>query len=175
MSIETPVIIDNFLDTKIFDELKFKLLSNTFDWYYNDYILYKDENTKKDSQNYQLIHFFYKENHGITSESFFIIKPILDKLNIKLLLRVKANLNPKTETTKIIGDYHIDSDMNNTTAIFYVNTNNGYTKFQNGKKVNSVSNRLVLFNSNLKHVGFSCTDQNVRVLININFFSNIPL
>ena len=36
-----------------------------------------------------------------------------------------------------------------TTSILYMNTNNGYTIFENGDKVESVENRLVTFPNNL--------------------------
>ena len=52
------------------------------------------------------------------------------------LVRIKANLNPVTETLQIHDDaWHNDFD-NMTTAIYYLNTNNGFTKFKNGDKVN---------------------------------------
>ena len=57
-----------------------------------------------------------------------------------------------------------------TTSIFYVNTNNGYTKFEDGTKVESVANRLVSFPANKKHTGTSCTDEKTRVVINFNYF-----
>ena len=57
-----------------------------------------------------------------------------------------------------------------TTAIFYLNSNNGYTEFEDGTKVESVANRFVSFPSTLKHRGTSCTDENVRVVINFNYF-----
>lgn len=172
MTIKKPIVIDNFLDEKIFKDLSNLMLSDNFDWYYNNFISYENEKLDKNVQNYQFIHMFYKENYGITGHSFSIIEPILKKLNIKLLIRVKANLNPKTEVAKMLGSYHVDSDLDSTTAIFYVNTNNGFTKFENGDVVNCVSNRIVLFHSSLRHVGFSCTDKNLRVVTNINFLSN---
>ena len=57
-----------------------------------------------------------------------------------------------------------------TTSIFYMNTNNGYTKFEDGTKIESVANRLVSFPSNMKHKGTSCTDEKTRVVINFNHF-----
>ena len=56
------------------------------------------------------------------------------------------------------------------TSIFYVNTNNGYTKFEDGTKVESVANRLLTFPANMKHTGTSCTDEKTRVVINCNFY-----
>ena len=57
-----------------------------------------------------------------------------------------------------------------TTSIFYVNTNNGYTKFEDGTKVESVANRMVTFPTNMKHTGTSCTDEKMRIVINFTYF-----
>ena len=58
-----------------------------------------------------------------------------------------------------------------TTSIFYMNTNNGYTEFENGAKVESVENRMVVFPAEMKHRGTSCTDKKIRVVINFNYFT----
>ena len=54
-------------------------------------------------------------------------------------------------------------------AIFYVNTNNGLTVLDNGTEVESVSNRLLLFNGASMDHSTSCTDKKRRVNINFNF------
>ena len=41
---------------------------------------------------------------------------------------------------------------NSLTSILYINTNDGYTKFEDGTIVESVENRLVTFDSRMKHV-----------------------
>ena len=50
-----------------------------------------------------------------------------------------------------------------------INTNNGYTEFENGEKVKSVANRLVMFPSNFEHRGVTQTDEQTRIMINFNF------
>ena len=60
-------------------------------------------------------------------------------------------------------------DSNPKTAIFYINTNNGYTLFEDGTKVESVENRICIFPYYMKHTGTTCTDKNQRVVININY------
>jgi len=55
------------------------------------------------------------------------------------------------------------------TSIFYVNTNNGCTVFEDGTEVKSVGNRLVTFPGNTLHTGRNCTDEKCRVLINFNY------
>ena len=65
---------------------------------------------------------------------------------------------------------HTDTDLkSHKTSVFYVNTNNGGTIFQNGKKTKSKANRLVEFDSHQKHAAVDCTDQKVRVVINFNY------
>ena len=65
---------------------------------------------------------------------------------------------------------HTDTDLkSHKTSVFYLNTNNGGTIFQNGKKVISKANRLVEFDSHQSHAGVDCTDQKVRVVINFNY------
>ena len=66
-------------------------------------------------------------------------------------------------------DFEEDVASHWTTAILYINTNNGYTEFENGEKVESVANRVVMFPSNTKHRGITQTDEQTRILINFNF------
>jgi hypothetical protein len=101
------------------------------------------------------------------------LKPIINLLNPLALIRVKANL--LTKTNEIIKHgFHVDQDFKCTTAIFYVNTNNGYTEFESGEKVYSEENKLVIFDTFLKHSGTTCTDTNERIVINFNFVEKIP-
>ena len=100
------------------------------------------------------------------------LMPIVEALNSETLLRVKANRVARTD--KIIEHgLHLDFvEKGNeilTTAILYMNTNDGYTHFEDGTKIESVANRMVVFPCNLFHGGTTCTDQNTRVVINFNF------
>ena len=71
-------------------------------------------------------------------------------------------------------DYHVDltnGPIGQKTAILYINTCNGWTQFKKGGKVKCVENRMVIFDSNLEHTGFSCTDQKRKVVVNFNYES----
>ena len=57
------------------------------------------------------------------------------------------------------------------TSILYLNTNNGYTEFEDGTKVESVANRFISFPIETKHRGTSCTDKKIRVVINFNYLT----
>ena len=52
-----------------------------------------------------------------------------------------------------------------------MNTNNGYTEFENGTTVESEENRMVVFPAEMKHRGTSCTDKKIRVVINFNYLT----
>ena len=54
-----------------------------------------------------------------------------------------------------------------------MNTCNGYTHFEDGSKVHSVANRLAIFPSTMFHSGSTCTDKDMRVVINFNYFPNL--
>ena len=96
------------------------------------------------------------------------LMPLFDKMDMDVHFRVKLNLNPRTSAVTEHG-YHIDIPVPSKTAIFYLNTNDGYTKFETGEKVESVANRLVVFPSNIKHTGTTCTNNKARLVLNINY------
>ena len=52
----------------------------------------------------------------------------------------------------------------------YFNTTNGKTYFENFNPVECIENRLVSFDSNIKHSSSSCTDSLRRVVLNINYY-----
>ena len=58
-------------------------------------------------------------------------------------------------------------------CVFYVNTNNGYTEFENGEKVKSIENRAVIFDNNIKHFGTTSTDTKRRMVLNLAFKKSI--
>jgi hypothetical protein len=157
-------IQDNFLPKEVFNSIKNTMIGVDFDWYYSNAIT--DE--KLDRKEFQFVHMFY--HCGKPRQSFVVIEPLIQKIMPFSLVRAKANL--LTVTNEIVTyDFHKDFLRDNlTTAVFYVNTCNGYTLFKDGTKVESVENRLVSFDSSLEHTGTSCTDENVRVVINLNYF-----
>lgn len=157
-------VIDNFLDQQSFKSIQDLMLDNNFDWYYSNAIT--DEHL--DRKEFQFIHIFYL--HGSPRKSYSVIDPIIRKINPFCLVRAKANLLTITPEIRQY-DFHKDFLRDNlTTAIFYINTCNGYTLFKDGTKVESVANRLVAFDSGMEHTGTSCTDENIRVVINLNYY-----
>ena len=166
-----PEIIDNFLPEDVFLPIQEFLMGAFFPWYFGKQILSFKSTDKLD---YQFIHSFYHLDHGVGVISRFeVIEPIIKKLDCFCLLRAKANLKtlyPGSQD-KQKNNYHIDFDKDCiTTAILYINTNNGYTIFKDTKqKIDCVANRLVKFNSKLEHDGISSNDSKQRVVINFNY------
>ena len=124
----------------------------------------------------QYVHTFYNDNvegyQTIHSAYFDVLNPIIEKLNSRVMIRIKANLRAGA-LAHSEPRYHIDiNEIKGKTAIFYVNSNNGYTIFKDTQqKVESVENRLVIFPTQTKHSGIICTDQPSRVVINFNYIS----
>ena len=156
-------IIDNYLNKEEHLKLKNTMESNVFPWFFFKKKVFTDEGLFK----FQFSHHFYR-NNNINSEYFNYLKPILDKLKPLALVRVKANLNPPSENIVKFA-YHTDQNFKCKAAIYYVNNNNGYTLI--GKeKILSKENRIVLFTSDVKHLGTNSTDCNNRMVINFNYF-----
>lgn len=155
-------VIDNFLEKESFNNIQTTIMSSWFPWYYNEYVNNKNEENVK--TNFQFTHLFFK--HNDKSNFFDLINPILNKLNILSLLRIKANLSPLNEK-QIKHPLHMDCDsLHMTSGIFYVNTNNGYTQFEDGSKIESVANRFVEFDSKKLHAAVTQNDEKTRILIN---------
>jgi|TARA_Y100001938_G_scaffold138657_1_gene204490 hypothetical protein len=152
-------IIDNLLEEKQVLEIEQELVKDTFPWFYQNCV------THKDIDNYYFTHMFYRD--GEQSRYFNLIIPILKKIKFKKLIRVKGNLYPNIN--KVLDHpRHVDFNYTTKGALFYLNTNNGPTTVGN-KKIESVRNRLLLFNASQEHNSTTCTDAKIRLNININY------
>ena len=186
-------IHDNFLTQTEYEALYNVFKSHEVNWYYDDFI---NSPIDDDSDyNFQFVHpiYHYNENGPLfleDSENWYnrlrliksshkkLIDPILSKLNVEVLLRMKFNMNIRTNEI-IESNFHVDIgtslpylDLNPNEykiAIFYLNSNDGYTLFECGRKIESVANRVVIFDGKLKHCGTSCTNQKNRIVLNINY------
>ena len=157
-------IIENFLPEEQFKEIENRVFGPNFPWYFRDGIV-----TTGDG-NYKLTHLLYADG-TVNSNEFDLFNPVFDKFNMLSILRAKLNCIPKIGTIRENGMHQdIDTKNNFTTAIFYMNTNNGYTRFETGEKVMSERNKLVVFDGHLQHSGTTnnCNEYR-RVLLNINF------
>ena len=156
-------VINNFLkNEEVFKDLQNMLLGDNFPYYYNNYTA-----NSEDKSDYFFSHMLY--NHDQQRSNYFnrILMPILGSLNFNYLYRAKVNCYTKKHK-QIKTGMHTDTAKQHTVALFSVNTNNGYTLFENGEKVISVENQLIIFDGSIKHCSVAQTDENLRVNININ-------
>lgn len=175
-------VIDNFLPEGIHKNITDNVLGGELPVFFHIHTLSDDHyNIRKyDELNEKLgikyeghsffTHLFFHSWHTI-SEYDEIYKPIIEKINPAALMRVKLNM-VNNVNRHISSGWHIDmgpTDTQHTTAIYHLNTNNGYTLFEDGTKVKSVANRLVSFPGNTLHTGITQTDADVRAFININY------
>jgi|TARA_R110000824_G_scaffold243400_1_gene432038 uncharacterized protein YwqG len=160
-------VVDNFLEKEDFLKIQQIMLSKDFPWFFQHGV--NELDTDKDIYDCQFTHVFFMENSS-RSHMLEMLQPLIAQLKISAIIKIKANL--LTRTPKIIKHgFHIDHTplKDAKTAVFYLNTNNGYTLFKNDKKVMSVENRAVLFNLNTPHSGTTSSDSKRRVVLNFNY------
>ena len=164
-------IIDNVLDVDAYKQV-IKCLDDVELTWQRSQVLPKEIFTEHVKHNLQFVHKIFYEHQIFSPRAFKeILSPIADKIEIRALIKAKLNLKLRAESIFEHG-MHTDHDFGSdaTTGIYYFNTNNGYTKFEDGTIVESVANRLILFPSNINHTGTTCTDTQGRYVLNINFF-----
>jgi hypothetical protein len=166
-------IVDNVLEPDQFKTLQDIMLGTELPWYYNPFVTYfptRDDYTSNlaDREGSKLTHTFWRPLEGPTSQYYQYLLPLLSKLNTQHVVKIKANCLLKTNTI-IEHVPHVDTRVNCTTVVYYLNTTNGYTHFEeSGKKVDTIENRAIIFNSRQWHGGTSCTDAARRIVLNIN-------
>ena len=159
-------VIDNFLSDEDYTTIRELMLDHLhFPWFYTPGVANKDDNNS-----IYFTHTFFEKELKLESMPFFqTLIPLLNKLEIpKDLWRVKGNLHPRGHNF-IENKPHIDYIEPHQAAIYYVNTNNGHTRLHDGTKIDSVANRLLLFDGSKSHNSTNCTDEQVRVNINFNY------
>ena len=163
------LVLNNYLDSEVFLAIRSVIETADFPWEKSE-ILKNSAAYLDPAYNLQNIHGFFLKNKRLQyrSEKFDLIRPLIDRLRPLELIKVKINRTARQERHVEYG-LHVDTRRAGaTTAIFYINDNNGYTIFEDDEKVASVANRLVLFDSARRHTGASCTDADYRYVLNVN-------
>ncbi|ATV46289.1 hypothetical protein [Lake Baikal phage Baikal-20-5m-C28] len=162
-------VIDNFLDKEHFDTIKNTLTSLDMNWFYRDNMTSDDEN----GMCYFTHNFFIK--NAIYSPFFNLLEPLLAKLNIALLIEVRSNMTISKED-RYESSWHIDNPYKNSkTAILYLTTCNAKTMINVENEIleiDSVENRILIFDTNISHKMKSATDAKRRIIINLNYIQN---
>ena len=105
----------------------------------------------------------------ICGKIYEMFVPKFKKLaNFKTMIRIKMNAYPYTNVVKEHKE-HIDFNYEHIGAVFSLNTCDGYTKFSDGTKVESVANRIVFFDASKYHQSTTTSNAKLRYNINFNF------
>ena len=175
-------VIDNFLDNEQYNAMENMLLAKTdeylhFKWSFLDSTVdysFRPEVNKQtcdELDNFQFTHMFYFFRYPISEYAPHVL---YDALGVEGIIKCKANLT--TRGNKIVEyGYHQDVDFPCKTAVWYLNTCDGYTIFDDGTKVESVANRVVIFPSHLRHTGTNTTNSKYRIVVNVNYHSSLEL
>ena len=169
-------VFDNFLEEDYFDYLSQVVMGT----WHDRAIMYQMQKTVSDStdtevmppwnfmgismiyDNDEPLHPFYKE----LSETFLPL--FREKVyDYRAIVRIKCNFYPYTEPFHK-HRYHKDYTFDNIGAVFSINTCDGYTEFDDGDVVESVANRLVVFNAQNSHRSTTTTTDFGRFNINFN-------
>ena len=157
---------EKFLHDDDFFPLRDRLLSEDFSWFHIEKQLALDTQLYTDFFTHSIYY-----NHEINSNCYHLITPFLKKMNIRAIIAIRVNL-VTIKHERVIGNFHTDYRYQDSkTAIYYLNTNNGYTEFKN-KKIKSLKNKMIIFDASLKHRAKAQTDKDVRVVINFNYELN---
>lgn len=170
-------IIDEFLEPSLHNWICKGIIENKyFPWYFQPVtvpnpLIKPTFNTYYEPQS-SYNHLIYLEEW---SDWGHLVKPIIDKLEVDRVSRIKVNSVIKRKQPTLHG-WHLDQAREGESkedlkiAIYYLNTTNGYTLLEDGTRIASVANRLVMFNNTMLHTCVSQTDVYRRVVININYY-----
>tara|TARA_R110000787_G_scaffold113633_1_gene222858 strand:- start:44 stop:547 length:504 start_codon:yes stop_codon:yes gene_type:complete len=157
-------VINNFLTPSEFKFISDKVV---YDQFLGWFLVHGVTNaiTKSNKNHYCFSHIFYQD--GKTSSYFKSLSPILEKLDIRSLIRCKVNLYYRTKNT-VEHESHIDFDFPHKGALLNLSTNDGYTLIH-GKKYKSVKNQMIIFDTSIPHSSATCTNKELRTNIVINY------
>ena len=169
-------VIDNFLPQQEFEIIRSTLMEldpiHDFEqiirWTYSPIVANMNDDVSENWKYFYMIHFVFFDSQFMSIFGKKLI-PILRKLETKAIMRIKCNLYPNSEKVHE-HEMHVDYPYSHKGAIFSVNTCNGYTKLEDGTKIDSVANRILLFDPSKPHGSTTTSDTTVRVNINFNYF-----
>ena len=123
-------IIDNFLSQEDFTTIKNTIINCRFPLYYSQFVA-----DDVDNKHFYFIHQFYDKNFPL-SDFVHILKPIIDKIDCKSLMRAKVNCFPRTENLITYGE-HCDYEFPHKGVILYLNDCSSPVRLCNSRKFTS--------------------------------------
>lgn len=153
-------IVDNYLHNEYFESVKKFIFSEDFPWYRTEGI------SEEGSEGFYFTHTFY-QNYAPKSEYTGVLSEFINLISPKAIMRIRAALYPKTGQLEWHG-MHVDYPFEHNGCILYLNSCDGYTGFEDSK-IESIENRALFFDPSKNHCSTSCTDQDFRAIIIMNY------
>jgi hypothetical protein len=172
-------IIDNFLSQEDFLNIRNTFFPqdlnnpNNFVWTYQKGIVRDPESgpTGYEEHDWIYVHPLYSSDNGLKYDKYYsLVKTIVDKLKVKKLFDIRANLLVPT-LEHIYHEFHTDRKVPHQVALFYATSCNGFTVLKDTAKVECIENRMLIFDGSIKHHSVTSTDY-PRSIININYVPN---
>lgn len=159
-------VVENFLSKDYFKEIQNKVMSDhVVPFFFNSHVAENREGHHID--NYYFTHNVYDKNLP-NSNLFDLFVPMLELMECKSLIRIKINCYPRTEKL-FHHSPHRDYGYPHKAMLFSLNTCDGGTQVGDNF-VKSIENQALFFDASLGHNSTTCTDQQCRFNININYF-----
>ena len=159
-------IIKNFLDSQLFNKIKFLVMDTEFPW------RKRDGMTPHKNDKMYFNHCFYNNMKETAGAYEPIIIPILNELNAVAPVQVRANMFISELFEKC--DWHRDYNFNCKSAILYLNDCDGGTELKINDEVIFIkadANKMLVFDSYVLHRGTISKKEQIRYIINFNYFT----
>jgi|TARA_R100001530_G_C4259509_1_gene140106 hypothetical protein len=159
-------IIKNFLDSQLFNKIKFLVMDTEFPW------RKRDGMTPHKNDKMYFNHCFYNNMKETAGAYEPIIIPILNELNAVAPVQVRANMFISELFEKC--DWHRDYNFNCKSAILYLNDCDGGTELKINNKINFIKaeeNKIVVFDAPVLHRAITSKKVPIRYIVNFNYFT----
>jgi hypothetical protein len=181
---------DDFLGPQEFKYIQDSILG--LSWYYREDIVFSQPGRSCFGFHRPIFDDDGVHISGLYEMSVMLATKLLDQNNLKLKQLRRIRLGMFTKYTESIRHAaHVDYEDPHYTALFYLTTNNGYTSFYEKIKTSNEpyltdhepskeilgqelrvmpkKNKIVLFDGLRYHASSTQTDNNLRIVMNINF------
>ena len=165
---------DDWLPIDEFNELSDFILGWNFPWFHQRNVALPDTNEEDVTYNSYFTHNLILTDQDEDMVSYLhepIWKYFQERFPDIYIIRMKVNCFPATSQ---VHEHltHTDYDYPHKGALLCLNTCNGYTKMEDGTKIESVANRMIFFDTSKPHNSTTCSDQPKRCNIVINYTDN---
>ena len=163
------IVYDDFLKADEFGHIKGYLgPDGEFPWKLGSRI---NNNDQRNDDMYFATNIYHSYSGWTNNTNTKIFEFISSKIHIEALYRIKANMYFPSKTGKVIHHApHIDADFYHQGALFFLTTCDAPTTMADGTPIESIENRLLLFDPVTDHSSSSPTNAPFRQTINFNYF-----